>query len=93
MTDKRTFLAWFEYLDTPGRELNLSEFMALLLAQSREFNRVTMEQAKQQREATEHLEGMIGTLDEFIAAVNPVHRRLAAKRGAMVPMLPDREAS
>jgi hypothetical protein len=41
----------------------------------------------------QHLEGMVGTLDEFLHASNPLYRQLADKRAKPAPMLPEREAS
>lgn len=93
MTDQRTLLAWFEYLDTKGRDLTLSEFMAVMLMNTREYARITMEMVKTQKDATEHLEGMIGTLDETMATTHPVYAALAEKRSQPTPMLPEREAS
>lgn len=93
MTEKRTLLGWLEYLDTKGRELTLAEFMAVMVMNSREYSRIAMQEAHQQREATEHLEGMVGTLDEMLAATHPVYQQIAAKRSRPVPMLPEQDAS
>ena len=86
MTDKRTVKGWAHYLEAPDAELTLSEFMALCLLHIRE-------NVKDERLGTQHLEGMVGTLDEFLAATAPPYRQLADKRARPSPMLPDREAS
>jgi hypothetical protein len=79
MTDKRTVAQWAHYLEAPGVELTLSEFMALCLMHIRE-------NVKDARLGTEHLEGMVGSLDEFMAAANPVYRSLA-ERSRPAPVL------
>lgn len=91
MTEKRTLLGWFEYLDTPGRELTLAEFMAVMVMNTREYSRLALESARHQKDAAEHLEGMIGTLDETLATTHPVYSALAQKRGQPVPVLPGME--
>lgn len=91
VTEKRTLLGWFEYLDLKGRELTLSEFMAVMVMNAREYNRVTMETARQQKEATQHLEGMVGTLDAFLHESDPRYLKLAERRGAPAPLLPGQE--
>lgn len=93
MTDKRTMLGWWEYLDTQGRELTLSEFMALMVFHEREYARKTMEMTKDQKEAAEHTEGMVGTIDEMLATTHPVYAALAQKRARPTPMLSEKEAS
>lgn len=87
MNEKRTLLGWFEYLDTKGRELTLSEFMAVMLMNTREYARLTLDLVKQQKEATEHVEGMVGTLDDFMARSDPRgYGALAEGRGKPGPM-------
>lgn len=91
MATARTFLAWFEYLDVKGRELTMEELQALLLCQIREYARVTLELQQQQKDATEHIEGMLGSLDELLAGTNDLYAALAARRGRPSPVLPGRE--
>lgn len=90
-TERRTLLGWFEYLDDPKRELTLSEYMALMLLNQREYARVTMEMVRGIKDAGEHSESMLGALDQLaaqLAAVNglpypasgEVRRALAAQR-------------
>lgn len=67
MMQKRTMRGWFEYLDDVKRELDLSEFMALMLMNTREYTRLAMESGEQARQAAEHTEGMLGALDLFAA--------------------------
>lgn len=62
---RRTLLGWFEYLDDPKRELTESEFMALMLFNTREYTRLTMEMTKTTKDAAEHTEGMLGAIDQF----------------------------
>lgn len=91
--DTRTILGWFEYLDDRKREFTLSEFMAVMVFNTREYARLTLELVKDQKEATEHLEGMFGSLDETMAETHPVYRKIAAQRGRPVQALPESEAS
>lgn len=64
---RRTLRGWFEYLDDPKREISLFEFAALMLFNIREYSRITMEQTKQAREASEHTESIVGAMDELLA--------------------------
>jgi hypothetical protein len=83
-TERRTVKGWAYYLETPDAELTLSELMALCLLHIRE-------NVKDSRLGTQHLEGMLGTLDEMLATTHPVYSALAAKRGQPVPVLPEGE--
>lgn len=80
MTDKRTVKGWLHYLEDPDAQLTLSEFMALTLAHVRE-------NVKDARLGTQHLEGMLGTLDEMLASTNETYHEIAARRGATMPAL------
>lgn len=84
--ERRTVAGWVHHLEAPDAQLTLSEFMALCLLHIRE-------NAKDSRLGTQHLEGMVGSIDEWLAAGNPHYRRIAERRAQPVPMLPDREAS
>lgn len=75
MADRMTVKQWVHYLEAPDAQLTLSELMALCLLHIRE-------NVKDARLGTEHLEGMIGTLDAMLAETHPVYSALAAKRGA-----------
>jgi predicted lactoylglutathione lyase len=86
VAETRTLVGWFEYLDTKGRELTLSEFMAVMLMNTREYARLTLERVADQKDATEHLEGMVGSLDEYMAT-NEVYQAIAAKRSRPAPAL------
>ena len=55
---KRTVKQWVAHLEMPDEPLTLQEFMALSLLHIRENTR-------QSREATEHVEGMLGAIDNF----------------------------
>lgn len=90
-TERRTLLGWFAYLDDPKRELTLSEYMALMLFNTREYARVTMEMARETKDAAEHAEAMLGALDALAAQLaamsglpypssGDVRRALAAQR-------------
>lgn len=69
MSQKRTLRGWWEYLDDPKRELDLSEFMACMLMHIREYTKIAMDDGHQARQAAEHTEGMLGALDLFAAEV------------------------
>ena len=84
--EKMTVKQWEHHLLTPDAQLTLSELMALCLLAIRE-------QVANGAQGTQHVEGMVGTLDEFLHASNPLYRQLADKRSKPAPMLPEREAS
>lgn len=73
--ERRTVAGWAHSLEAPDAQLTLTEFMALCLLHIREH-------VKDARFATEHLEGMVGTLDAMLAATHPVYGELAGRRGA-----------
>jgi hypothetical protein len=79
--ERRTVKQWCHYLETPDIELTLSEFMALCLLHIRE-------NVKDSREGTQHLEGMVGSLDEMMAASNDVYKVIASRRSKPMPVLP-----
>jgi hypothetical protein len=62
---RRTLRGWFEYLDDSKRELTESEFMALMLFNTREYARLTLDLVRDMKNASEHTEGMIGAIDQF----------------------------
>src|SRR4051812_34118084 len=64
---RRTIRGWFDYLDDPKRELTESEFMALMLFNTREYARMTLDHVRGMQEAAEHTEGMLGAIDQFAA--------------------------
>lgn len=80
---RMTLRGWFEYLDDPKRELTESEFMALMLFNTREYARLTMELVKQQKDATEHVEGMVGAIDAMLSQSNPDYPSSGAVREAL----------
>lgn len=73
--ERRTVKGWVHHLEAPDAQLTLSEFMALCLLHIRE-------NVKDAREGTQHLEGMVGTLDEFLAGSSAPYRALADRRAA-----------
>lgn len=73
--ERRTVKGWVHHLENPDAQLTLSEFMALCLLHIRE-------NVKDAREGTQHLEGMVGTLDEFLAESSAPYRALADRRAA-----------
>lgn len=77
---KKTMAEWIAYLDSTTRELTLSEFMALLLWNIRQYENKTSTLAQEQRDGAEHIEAMLGTIDEAMAATNPTYRALADQR-------------
>lgn len=66
---KRTLRGWFEYLDDPKREIDLNEFMAVMLMNTREYTKIMLELAIQTKDATEHTEGMLGAIDQLAAGL------------------------
>jgi hypothetical protein len=66
---RRTLREWMAYLDNTQRELTLTEFMAVMLFNDREYTRLLLEEIRQSRQAAEHTEGMLGALDVFAATV------------------------
>jgi len=71
--ERMTLRQWEHHLNAPDAQLTLSELMALVLLNIRENQENT-------RHGTEHLEGMVGTLDEFLDGTNPIYHALAEKR-------------
>lgn len=84
--ERMTVKQWVHHLEAPDAQLTLSEFMALCLLHTRE-------NVKDGRLGTQHLEGMLGTFDEWLATTNGYYQQLAEKRARPVPMLPDQQAS
>jgi hypothetical protein len=74
---------WFEYLDDQKREMTESEFMALMLFNIREYARVTMDQTIQARQASEHVEGMLGAIDEMLYRSDPNYAASGTVRAAL----------
>lgn len=71
--DRRTLREWFAYLDSSERELNLNEFMALMLFNSREYSRIMLEMLREIQNSSEHTEAMLGAMDvlaERLASAN-----------------------
>lgn len=73
--ERKTVAQWVYSLEAPDAQLTLSEFMALCLLHIRE-------NVKDAREGTQHLEGMVGTLDEFLAGSSAPYRAVADRRAA-----------
>lgn len=69
MTTKRTLRGWFDHLDDTKRELDLSEFMALMLFNTREYARLTLDLVRDMKDASEHTEGMVGAIDQLAAGL------------------------
>jgi hypothetical protein len=78
--ERMTLKQWEHHLLAPDAQLTLSELMALVLLNIRE----NMEHGAQ---GTQHLEGMVGTLDDFLAGTNPLYQAVAAKRSKPAPAL------
>ena len=62
---KRTMRGWWEYLDDPKRELDLNEFMALMLFNIREYALQTLKLTEEIKAAGDHTEGMLGAIDQL----------------------------
>lgn len=82
---KKTLRGWFDYLDDPKRELTAEEFKMLMLFNIREYARLTMDLVKEQKEATEHLEGMMGSLDTMLTENTPNYPQRKALNGRTNP--------
>lgn len=78
--DRMTVAQWVHYLEGPDVQLTLSEFMALCLLHIRE-------NVKDARLGTQHLEGIVGTLDEWLADSNSIYHAIAAKRSRPAPAI------
>jgi hypothetical protein len=74
--ERRTVAQWVHYLEAPEAQLTITEFMALSLVHIRE-------NVKDARLGIEHLEGMLGTLDAFLAGTDPRYGVLANGRGKL----------
>jgi hypothetical protein len=79
--ERRTIAQWVRYLEAPDAQLTITEFMALSLLHIRE-------NVKDARLGTEHLEGMLGTLDEWLARTDPRYGALANGRAKPIPLQP-----
>lgn len=80
MTDKRTMLGWFEYLDDTKREMTLSEFMAMMLFHIRQHDAKTSTLAQHQRDTLEHADATLGTFAELLAEIVPAYRAIEDRR-------------
>jgi hypothetical protein len=87
MPTRKTLRGWWDYLDDPKRELTLEEFVAVMSMNAREYARLALESVASSRQAIEHVESMVGTLDAVMAMRDPLYGELGAKRGEMVPAL------
>ena len=85
MTDTRTVKGWASYLQIEDAQLTLEEFAALVLIHIRE-------NVKDSREGTQHLEAMVGSIDEMLSATNPLYQQIAARRSQPVATCGQRAA-
>lgn len=76
--DRRTLREWFAYLDSTERELTLSEFMAVMLFNSREYTRIMVEMVREVQNANEHGEAVLGSIDQLA-------KRIAEANGVPYP--------
>lgn len=60
---RKTLREWYAYLDSDTRELTLAEFSALMFMHQQMFQRELVLHSRNQSEALEHLEGMVGAMD------------------------------
>jgi hypothetical protein len=67
--DRRTLRGWFEYLDDAKRELTLSEFMAVMVFNQREYLRLALDEIHHLRLMGTHSEDMLGRLDLLAATI------------------------
>lgn len=67
----KTLRGWFDYLDDPKREYSETGFMMVMLFNIREYARMTLDLVREQKQATEHIEGMVGAIDDMFSRVDP----------------------
>lgn len=84
--DKRTLREWMVYLDSTERELTLTEFMAVMLFNSREYTRIMLEIVRELKNASEHSEAVLGAIDLLA-------ERVAASSGLPYPSSHDQRAA
>jgi len=63
--EKRTLREWMVYLDSIERELTLTEFMAVMVFNQREYTRIMLEIVRELKNGAEHSEAVLGALDEL----------------------------
>lgn len=86
---RKTMLEWFVYLDSDSRAFTLAEFTALMLLHIRQHLGQLNERTESVKQASEHVEGMLGSLDETLAQRDPLYRQYALRRPAAVPRMPE----
>jgi hypothetical protein len=74
--ERKTREQWVHDLIRPGAELTLTEVMALCLIEMRD-------QAVLTRAGVDHLEGMIGAIDELCARADPSYKADGQVRAAL----------
>jgi hypothetical protein len=74
--ERRTIAGWCHYLNTPDAELTLSEFMAKCLLDLRD-------NAVLSRLASEHVEGMLGAIDEMCSRMDAEYKADGQVRAAL----------
>jgi hypothetical protein len=74
--EKRTIAGWCHYLNGPDAEFTLSEFMAKCLLDIRD-------NAVLSRLAGEHVEGMLGAIDDMCSRMDEHYARDGAVRAAL----------
>lgn len=79
--ERRTPAQWTEYLSQEHQPITITEYMAACLSRLLGAQIETMQ-------ASAHTEGMVGTLDEFLAGTDPRYRQIADKRSKPTPMIP-----
>lgn len=63
--EKRTLREWMVHLDSVERELTLTEFMAVMLFNEREYVRIMLEIVRELKDASEHSEAVLGAIDHL----------------------------
>lgn len=79
--ERRSVKGWVHHLTAPDALLTLEELQTLAIIEMRD-------NVMKGREATEHVEGMIGSLDGWLAERDPGYRAVAARRSRPAEMLP-----
>jgi hypothetical protein len=74
--ERRTREQWVHELSRPGAALTITELLALCLMELRD-------NALLARLATEHLEGMVGAVDEMCSRMDPAYKSDGQVRAAL----------
>jgi hypothetical protein len=83
--EKRTIAGWVHYLDAPDGELTITELMAKCLVDMRDNLVIS-------RVASEHIEGMLGAIDEMCSRMDAEYKGDGQVRAALDAARDERRA-